>query len=365
MLSERSPILVTGGAGFIGSNFVLDWITSVGTTIINLDKLTYAGNLRNLESIKDHAAHIFVCGDICDTGLLESLISKYQPRAIVHFAAESHVDRSLVDPKAFIDTNIGGTFTLLEAAKIYLSSLSPVDREVFRFLHVSTDEVYGSLASDDPAFEETTAYAPNSPYAASKAASDHLVRSYVHSHGLPAVTTNCSNNYGPFQFPEKLLPLMILRALQGKTLPVYGDGRQVRDWLYVGDHCSALRVVLAKGRVGETYNIGGRNEQANIDTVHLLCDLLDELLPDSSLMPRKNSITFVMDRPGHDRRYAINADKIKRELGWRPAETFASGLRKTVQWYLSNQAWLDEVSTGAYRQWIETNYAKRTTPCEA
>lgn len=365
MFNERSPILVTGGAGFIGSNFVLDWIATMGTPVVNLDKLTYAGNLRNLEGVKDNPAHLFACGDICDAQFVDALLKKHQPRAIVHFAAESHVDRSLVNPHAFIETNIDGTFTLLEAAKKYLATLSPADSEAFRFLHVSTDEVYGTLSATDPAFEETTAYAPNSPYAASKAASDHLVRSYVHSYKLPAITTNCSNNYGPFQFPEKLLPLILLRALGGKPLPVYGDGRQIRDWLYVGDHCSALRVVLAKGRVGETYNIGGRNEQANIDTVQLLCNLLDELVPDSPFVPRRNLIAFVADRPGHDRRYAINADKIERELGWRPAETFATGLRKTIEWYLANQGWLEEVTSGAYRQWVETNYSKREAPCEA
>jgi dTDP-glucose 4,6-dehydratase len=365
IFNDRSPILVTGGAGFIGSNFVLNWIENAGTRIVNLDKLTYAGNLRNLDSVKENPAHVFTCGDICDSQLVDSLLQKHQPRAIVHFAAESHVDRSLISPEAFIETNIRGTFSLLEASRKYLETLSPSDRDVFRFLHVSTDEVYGTLGANDPAFEETTPYAPNSPYAASKAASDHLVRSYVHSYRLPAITTNCSNNYGPFQFPEKLLPLILLRALAGKPLPVYGDGRQIRDWLYVGDHCSALRVVLDKGRVGETYNIGGRNEQANIETVQLLCSLLDELVPDSPFVPRKNLIAFVADRPGHDRRYAINADKIERELGWRPAETFASGLRKTIEWYLANPTWLEEVSSGAYRQWIETNYSKREAPCGA
>jgi dTDP-glucose 4,6-dehydratase len=363
-LTERSPIFVTGGAGFIGSNFVLDWIANEASPVVNLDKLTYAGNLRNLDAVKDHHAHIFVRGDICDPQLIAGLLEKYQPRAIIHFAAESHVDRSLISPRDFIDTNIGGTFTLLEAARQYLARLTLSDRERFRFLHVSTDEVYGTLGPSDPPFSETTPYAPNSPYAASKASSDLLVRSCVHSYGLPAVTTNCSNNYGPFQFPEKLLPLMLLRALEGKPLPVYGDGLQVRDWLYVGDHCAAIRVVLAKGRVGETYNIGGRNEQANIDAVKLLCSLLDEMVPDA-LVPRELLITFVEDRPGHDRRYAINADKIERELGWRPAETFASGLRKTVEWYLANRMWLDEVTTGAYRNWVETNYAKRGATCEA
>jgi dTDP-glucose 4,6-dehydratase len=359
MLNDSSPILVTGGAGFIGSNFVLDWLAQVGTPIVNLDKLTYAGNLQNLASVEQNPAYSFEHGDICDAAFVEQVIDRYQPRAILHFAAESHVDRSLTGPEAFIRTNIDGTFRLLEATRTYLGKLSPGDRKNFRFLHVSTDEVYGTLLPQDPAIEETTAYAPNSPYAASKAASDHLVRAYIHSYGLPAVTTNCSNNYGPYQFPEKLLPLMITNAIAGKPLPVYGDGRQVRDWLYVGDHCSALRAVLKGGRIGETYNIGGRNEQANIDTVQLLCSLLDELLPDSPHVPRKNLITYVTDRPGHDRRYAINADKIERELGWRPAETFATGLRRTVEWYLAHQDWVAQVTSGAYRQWIDQNYAHR------
>jgi dTDP-glucose 4,6-dehydratase len=359
MLNDSSAILVTGGAGFIGSNFVLDWLQLVGSPIVNLDKLTYAGNLQNLASAVGETNYSFHHGDICDRSLLDRLLGETQPRAIVHFAAESHVDRSLHGPEAFIQTNIHGTFCLLEATRAYLGKLSPADRERFRFLHVSTDEVYGTLRPEDPPFEETTAYAPNSPYAASKAASDHLVRSYIHSYGFPAITTNCSNNYGPYQFPEKLLPLMIANAVKGKPLPVYGDGKQVRDWLYVGDHCSALRVVLERGEVGETYNIGGRNEQANLDTVHLLCGLLDELLPDSSQKPHRNLITFVTDRPGHDRRYAINASKIERELGWRPAQTFASGLRRTVEWYLGNQDWVEQVTSGAYRQWIDKNYAAR------
>ncbi len=363
IFNEQSPLFLTGGAGFIGSNFVLDWMAAVGTPIVNLDKLTYAGNLKNLAAVLDHPAHHFVHGDICDRAVLDELLRTHQPRSIVHFAAESHVDRSLASPGAFIETNIVGTFTLLEAAKSYLAALSPADREQFRFIHVSTDEVFGTLSPDAPAFEETTAYAPNSPYAASKAASDHLVRSYIHSYRLPAITTNCSNNYGPFQFPEKLLPLMISRAIAGESLPVYGDGLQVRDWLYVGDHCSALRTVLAKGKVGETYNIGGRNEQSNLDTVRTLCQLIDELLPREG-GPRSELITFVTDRPGHDRRYAINADKIERELGWRPSETFSSGLRKTVEWYLANQEWMRDVTTGAYRQWVETNYAKRDVACE-
>jgi dTDP-glucose 4,6-dehydratase len=359
MLNDLSPILVTGGAGFIGSNFVLDWLALGGTPVVNLDKLTYAGNLQNLTSVEHHTGYHFEQGDICDPPFLDRLLDLYQPRAILHFAAESHVDRSLSGPEAFVRTNVEGTFRLLEATRAYLAKGSPEDRRKFRFLHVSTDEVYGTLSPQDPAFEETTAYAPNSPYAASKAASDHLVRAYVHSYGLPAVTTNCSNNYGPYQFPEKLLPLMITNAVAGKPLPVYGDGRQVRDWLYVGDHCSAIRAVLERGKIGDTYNIGGRNEQANLDTVHLLCGLLDEMLPNSSYVPHRNLIHFVTDRPGHDRRYAINAAKIERELGWRPAETFATGLRRTVQWYLAHQDWVEQVTSGAYRHWIDLNYAHR------
>jgi dTDP-glucose 4,6-dehydratase len=359
MLNDLSPILVTGGAGFIGSNFILDWLALVGSPLVNLDKLTYAGNLQNLTSIEQHPAYSFEQGDICDQPFVDRLLDRYQPRAILHFAAESHVDRSLAGPEAFVRTNVDGTFRLLEAARSYLAKSAPEDRQKFRFVHVSTDEVYGTLRPQDPPFEETTAYAPNSPYAASKAGSDHLVRAYVHSYGLPAVTTNCSNNYGPFQFPEKLLPLMITNAIAGKPLPVYGDGRQVRDWLYVGDHCSALRAVLERGEIGETYNIGGRNEQANLDTVELLCGLLDELLPNAPHAPHRNLISFVTDRPGHDRRYAINAAKIERQLGWRPAETFATGLRRTVQWYLAHQEWVGEVTSGAYRQWIDQNYAHR------
>jgi dTDP-glucose 4,6-dehydratase len=358
MLNDLSPIVVTGGAGFIGSNFVLDWLATVGAPVVNLDKLTYAGNLQNLTSVDGNPAYHFEQGDICDPAFLTQLLDRYEPRAILHFAAESHVDRSLTGPEAFVQTNIEGTFRLLEAARAYLGKRSPEERNRFRFLHVSTDEVYGTLRPEDPPFEETTAYAPNSPYAASKAASDHLVRAYVHSYGLPAVTTNCSNNYGPYQFPEKLLPLMITNALAGKALPVYGDGRQVRDWLYVGDHCSALRRVLEAGEIGETYNIGGRNEQANLDTVELLCSLLDELRPDSHV-PRRNLIKFVADRPGHDRRYAINASKIEEKLGWRPAETFATGLRRTVEWYLAHEDWVRQVTSGAYRQWIDQNYAHR------
>ena len=359
MLNHSSPILVTGGAGFIGSNFVLDWLKLADSPVVNLDKLTYAGNLQNLTSIEQHAGYSFEHGDICERSCLDRVLEQYQPRAIVHFAAESHVDRSLLGPEAFIQTNIHGTFCLLEATRAYLAKLTAREREAFRFLHVSTDEVYGTLGPEEPPFEETTAYAPNSPYAASKAASDHLVRSYVHSYGFPAITTNCSNNYGPYQFPEKLLPLMIANAVAGKPLPVYGDGLQVRDWLYVGDHCSALRAVLEGGRIGETYNIGGRNEQSNLNTVHLLCQLLDEMLPASGHRPHSGLIAFVKDRPGHDRRYAINALKIERELGWRPAETFASGLRRTVEWYLQNQGWVEQVTSGAYRQWIDRNYSTR------
>jgi dTDP-glucose 4,6-dehydratase len=359
MFNDSSPILVTGGAGFIGSNFVLDWLALVGTPVVNLDKLTYAGNLQNLVSVERLPAYHFEQGDICDPPFLDRLLDRYQPRAILHFAAESHVDRSLSGPEAFVRTNVEGTFRLLEATRSYLAKCSPQDGSKFRFLHVSTDEVYGTLRPQDPPFEETTAYAPNSPYAASKAASDHLVRAYVHSYGLPAVTTNCSNNYGPYQFPEKLLPLMINHAVAGKPLPVYGDGQQVRDWLYVGDHCSALRAVLERGEIGETYNIGGCNEQANLDTIELLCSLLDEMMPNSLHVPHRNLISFVTDRPGHDRRYAINAAKIERELGWRPVETFASGLRRTVQWYLAHQDWVEQVTSGAYRQWIDLNYAHR------
>jgi dTDP-glucose 4,6-dehydratase len=359
MFNDSSPILVTGGAGFIGSNFVLDWLALVGTPVVNLDKLTYAGNLQNLVSVERLPAYHFEQGDICDPPFLDRLLDRYQPRAILHFAAESHVDRSLSGPEAFVRTNVEGTFRLLEATRSYLAKCSPQDGSKFRFLHVSTDEVYGTLRPQDPPFEETTAYAPNSPYAASKAASDHLVRAYVHSYGLPAVTTNCSNNYGPYQFPEKLLPLMINHAVAGKPLPVYGDGQQVRDWLYVGDHCSALRAVLEQGEIGETYNIGGCNEQANLDTIELLCSLLDEMMPNSLHVPHRNLISFVTDRPGHDRRYAINAAKIERELGWRPVETFASGLRRTVQWYLAHQDWVEQVTSGAYRQWIDLNYAHR------
>ena len=354
-------ILVTGGAGFIGSNFVLEWFKDAATSnekVVNLDVLTYAGNRENLASLEGDARHIFVQGDICDRELIDRLLAEHQPRAIVHFAAESHVDRSIHGPGAFIKTNIDGTCTLLEASRAYWSALPESARQAFRFHHVSTDEVYGSLKPDDPAFAETNPYEPNSPYSASKAASDHLVRAWHHTYGLPVVTTNCSNNYGPYHSPEKLIPLMIVNALAGKPLPVYGDGQQIRDWLYVTDHCSAIRAVLAKGRRGETYNIGGWNEKANIDIVKTICQLLDELRPHSAGSYAR-LITYVKDRPGHDRRYAIDARKIERELGWRPAETFDTGIRKTVNWYLQNQSWVSRVQSGAYRDWIAKNYETR------
>ena len=355
----QESILVTGGAGFIGSNFVLNWVQNVGTPVVNLDLLTYAGNPANLESLKGDRRHGLVHGDIGDAELVGSLLREHRPRAVVHFAAESHVDRSIVAPDAFIRTNLQGTFTLLDQAKKYWSALSDEEKRAFRFLHVSTDEVYGTLGPDDPAFSETTAYAPNSPYAASKAGSDHLVRAYFHTFGLPVLTTNCSNNYGPYQFPEKLIPLMILSALEGKPLPVYGDGGNVRDWLYVEDHCSAIRAVLERGRLGETYNVGGNSERKNLDVVTAICDLVDEMRPDAAIGPRRKLITFVKDRPGHDRRYAINANKIARELNWQPAEKFESGLRRTVRWYLDNLQWVNDVRTGAYLHWIEQNYAER------
>ena len=350
-------ILVTGGAGFIGANFVLDWLASVDEPVINLDKLTYAGNPDNLSTLQGDTRHLFVHGDICDRALVSSLLDKHKPRAIVHFAAESHVDRSIHGPGDFIRTNVDGTFSLLEAARAYLSTLDDAAKTAFRFLHVSTDEVFGTLSPTDPAFSETTPYAPNSPYSASKAASDHLVRAWHHTYGLPVVTGNCSNNYGPLQFPEKLIPLIIANALAGKALPIYGDGQQVRDWLYVGDHCAALRRVLEAGQLGETYNIGGWNEKANLDVVHTLCTLLDELKP--AVQSYKEQIQFVTDRPGHDRRYAIDARKIERELGWRPKETFESGMRKTVQWYLDHQDWVRKVQSGEYQQWMTKNYEQR------
>jgi dTDP-glucose 4,6-dehydratase len=350
-------ILVTGGAGFIGANFVLDWLAASDEPVINLDKLTYAGNPDNLTPLSNNPHHHFVHGDICDRELIATLLKQHKPRAILHFAAESHVDRSIYGPGDFIRTNVDGTFSLLEAARAYSATLSETERSNFRFLHVSTDEVFGSLGANDPQFSETTAYAPNSPYSASKAASDHLVRAWHHTYGLPVVTGNCSNNYGPLQFPEKLIPLVIANALAGKPLPIYGDGQQVRDWLYVGDHCSALRRILADGKPGETYNIGGWNEKANLDVVHTLCDLLDELSP--AARSYREQITFVTDRPGHDRRYAIDARKIERELGWKPAETFETGMRKTVQWTLANQEWVRKVQSGDYLKWMDKNYAKR------
>jgi dTDP-glucose 4,6-dehydratase len=352
-------ILVTGGAGFIGANFVLDWLATTGEPVVNLDTLTYAGNLESLASLKNDARHIFVQGDICDGPLLAQLLAQHQPRAIVHFAAESHVDRSIHGPGDFVRTNVNGTFTLLEAARAYWSGLHGAAKTAFRFHHVSTDEVYGSLAPDAPAFTETHPFEPNSPYSASKAASDHLVRAWHHTYGLPVVTTNCSNNYGPYHFPEKLIPLMIVNALAGKPLPVYGDGQQVRDWLYVKDHCSAIREVLARGRLGETYNVGGWNEKPNLEIVNTVCTLLDQLRPDAAGSYQR-LITYVTDRPGHDRRYAIDAGKLERELGWRPAETFETGIRKTVQWYLDHQDWVARVQSGAYREWVDRNYAERS-----
>jgi dTDP-glucose 4,6-dehydratase len=351
-------ILVTGGAGFIGSNFVLDWLAHHDEAVLNLDALTYAGNVRNLDSLRGDTRHHFVRGDITDRALIDRLLAEHRPRAIVHFAAESHVDRSIHGPLAFIKTNVDGTYTLLEAARAHWTGLSPDEKAAFRFHHVSTDEVYGSLKPGDPAFTESHPYEPNSPYSASKAASDHLVRAWHHTYGLPVVTTNCSNNYGPYHFPEKLIPLMIVNALAGKPLPVYGDGQQIRDWLYVTDHCSAIRAVLAGGRLGETYNIGGWNEKPNIEIVKTICALLDELRPDAQ-GSYSRLITYVADRPGHDRRYAIDARKIERELGWRPAETFETGIRKTVQWYLDHADWVADVQSGGYREWVERNYAQR------
>ncbi|MGC3028699.1 dTDP-glucose 4,6-dehydratase [Burkholderia sp. DN3021] len=351
-------ILVTGGAGFIGANFVLDWLSRFGEAVLNVDKLTYAGNLRTLQSLDGSANHTFARVDICDGAALSALFDKHKPRAVVHFAAESHVDRSIHGPADFVQTNVVGTFTLLEAARTYWNDLDAAGKGAFRFLHVSTDEVFGSLSPTDPQFSETTPYAPNSPYSATKAGADHLVRAYHHTYGLPTLTTNCSNNYGPYQFPEKLIPLMIANALAGKPLPVYGDGQNVRDWLYVGDHCSAIREVLARGEPGETYNIGGWNEKKNLEVVHTLCDLLDRARPKASGSYR-DQIAYVKDRPGHDRRYAIDARKLERELGWKPAETFETGLAKTVDWYLDNQVWVDEVASGEYRKWVETNYAQR------
>jgi dTDP-glucose 4,6-dehydratase len=348
-------ILVTGGAGFIGSNFVLEWFRTTGEPVVNLDSLTYAGNLANLKSLESEPRHTFVRGDVCDRAVVAALFATHRPRAVVHFAAESHVDRSIHGPGAFVRTNIEGTYLLLEAARSYYESLHDADRARFRFLHVSTDEVYGSLGPTDPAFTESAPYAPNSPYAASKAASDHLVRAWHRTYGLPVVVTHCGNNYGPYQFPEKLIPLMIVNALAGKPLPIYGDGLHMRDWLHVGDNCAAIRAVLERGRVGETYNVGSGRGTTNVDVVGIICGLLDEFRPDPRGRYRR-LITYVKDRPGHDRRYAIDARKIERELGWRPAESFDSGLRKTVRWYLDNADWVDNVQTGAYRQWMEVQY---------
>jgi len=364
-------ILVTGGAGFIGANFVLDWLAQSDEPVITLDKLTYAGNPENLQSLQGDARHTLVQGDIGDAALVAKLLAEHQPRAVINFAAESHVDRSIHGPGDFIQTNIVGTFHLLESVRGYWSNLpenldchgsaplamtAGATKSSFRFLHVSTDEVYGSLTKDDPAFTETSHIEPNSPYSASKAASDHLVRAWHHTYGLPVLTTNCSNNYGPYHFPEKLIPLLIVNSLAGKPLPVYGDGQQIRDWLYVKDHCSAIRRVLEAGRLGEIYNVGGWNEKANLDIVHTVCALLDELRPRADGKPYKDQITYVTDRPGHDRRYAIDAHKLERELGWKPAETFDSGIRKTVQWYLDNPDWVTHVQSGAYREWVQKHY---------
>ena len=351
-------IFVTGGAGFIGANFVLDWLQGSDEPVVNIDALTYAGNLESLQSLQGDARHVFVQGDITDRALLDALLARHRPRAVVHFAAESHVDRSIHGPGAFIKTNVEGTYALLEAVRAYWAASEPMLKAGFRFHHVSTDEVYGSLAPGEAAFTENHPFEPNSPYSASKAAADHLVRAWHHTYGLPVLTTNCSNNYGPYHFPEKLIPLMIVNALAGKPLPVYGDGQQVRDWLYVKDHCAAIREVLARGRVGETYNIGGWNEKPNIEIVRTVCALLDEMQP-SAAGPHERLVTYVTDRPGHDRRYAIDARKIERELGWRPAETFESGIRKTVRWYLDNTGWVANVQSGTYRDWLATNYTER------
>jgi dTDP-glucose 4,6-dehydratase len=356
-IRDKKMIFVTGGAGFIGANFVLDWLAQSDEPVLTLDKLTYAGNLENLASVENDPRHVFVQGDIGDSALLAQLLAQYQPRAVLNFAAESHVDRSIHGPEDFIQTNVVGTMRLLQSVRAYWQGLDEAPRAAFRFLHVSTDEVYGSLSPTDPAFTENNKLEPNSPYSASKAASDHLVRAWHHTYGLPVLTTNCSNNYGPLHFPEKLIPLLIVNALAGKPLPVYGDGLQVRDWLYVKDHCSAIRRVLASGQVGELYNVGGWNEKPNIDIVHTVCSLLDELRPKADGTPYQNQITYVTDRPGHDRRYAIDASKIERELGWKPAETFETGIRKTVQWYLDNPDWVAHVQSGAYRDWVQTQYA--------
>jgi dTDP-glucose 4,6-dehydratase len=354
---QSDTILVTGGAGFIGSNFILQWLANETPGIVNLDKLTYAGNLANLASVSSNPRYRFVHGDICDRDLVSELLIRYRPCAVVHFAAESHVDRSIHGPDDFIRTNVHGSFSLLEEVRAYWTGLEEENQSSFRFVQVSTDEVYGSLSPSDPPFSETTRYAPNSPYSASKAASDHFARAYFHTYGVPALTTNCSNNYGPFQFPEKLIPLVIHHATTGKPIPVYGDGQNVRDWLFVGDHCAAIRAVLARGRVGETYNVGGRNEIKNLDIVNTICALLDEFRPDDPGVPHKKLIKFVPDRPGHDRRYAMDTKKIEAELGWHPVETFQSGIRKTIQWYLENQAWVESVTSGSYRQWMAKQYS--------
>jgi len=357
--ASEPVILVTGGAGFIGSNFVLDWIKTRQTGVVNLDKLTYAGNLGNLATLQGDPRHIFVRGDIGDPELVLDLLRRHQPRAVVHFAAESHVDRSISDPGEFVRTNVNGTLNLLQQCRAYWHSLDPERRDQFRFLHVSTDEVYGTLGDADPAFTEKTPYAPNSPYAASKAGSDHLVRACHHTYGLPTLTTNCSNNYGPFQFPEKLIPLVVLKALDGESLPVYGDGRNIRDWLYVLDHCEGIRAVLERGKPGETYNIGGGNERTNIDVVATICDILDELRPNAAIGERRKLIAYVKDRPGHDRRYAIDAAKIRAELGWEPKTSFEPGIRATIEWYLDNLDWVRDVRSGAYLEWLELNYRER------
>jgi len=359
MTVTKDTILVTGGAGFIGSNFVLRWIEDVGTPVVNVDLLTYAGNPANLVSLEGDSRYQLVRADICDPEAIAAALQEHRPRAIVHFAAESHVDRSIVDPGAFIRTNVQGSYVLLEQTRRYWSALEGSPKDNFRFLHVSTDEVYGTLGPDDPPFSETTPYAPNSPYAASKAGSDHLARAYFHTYKMPVLTTNCSNNYGPFQFPEKLIPLMILNALEGKSLPVYGDGQNVRDWLFVDDHCSAIRTVLQRGKLGETYNVGGNSERNNLHVVETICDLLDELRPDATIGPRRKLIKFVTDRPGHDRRYAIDARKIARELGWQPSVEFERGLRNTVEWYLNHAAWVENVRSGGYLTWIKQNYEER------
>jgi dTDP-glucose 4,6-dehydratase len=356
-LKNQTDILVTGGAGFIGSNFILHRLLNEPSQIVNLDKLTYAGNPANLASISEDSRYKFVQGDICDRELVSELLQTHRPRAVVHFAAESHVDRSIHGPDDFIRTNVNGTFSLLEEVRAYWSELKAEEKSGFRFLHVSTDEVYGSLSPSDPAFSESTRYAPNSPYSASKAASDHLVRAYHHTYALPVLTTNCSNNYGPFQFPEKLIPLVILRAIGGKPIPVYGDGQNVRDWLYVSDHCEAIRTVLVRGKLGQTYNVGGRNEVKNIDVVNTICAVLDELRPNDPMVPHNKLITFVKDRPGHDRRYAMNISKIEAELGWQPKETFETGIRKTVRWYIENESWIEGVTSGAYRHWMAKQYS--------